>query len=291
MFGIIVNPVSGGGKNKAIAEQIELMLHDRGEQCRLYPTKSEGDGDLQARLAVEDGCDGVVCVGGDGTLSEVVDAMANSGRTLYIVPNGTGNDFARAFGLPKDPLEAFRAQLDGEEAVIDCGSLNGRAFMNVSGSGFDVEVLRKTEELKAIYPGEQAYTKAVLAVLGSYKAFEAELSIDGGAFKPIRCTIAEISNGQYFGGGMKVAPKASFQDGMFDVVVVDRVPSMLIPLLLPLFKLGLHVYLPIARVVRAKKVVLRAKDMVINIDGNLKEMNEAHYRVLEGALRVRLPKK
>lgn len=291
MFGIIVNPVSGGGKNKAIVDKIEALLRERGEECRLFPTQSEGDGDHQARLAMESGCEAVVCVGGDGTLSEVVDAMANSEKLFYIVPNGTGNDFARAFGLPKDPLEAFKAQLDGEEAHIDCGSLNGRVFMNISGSGFDVEVLRKTEELKSVYPGEQAYTKAVLAVLGSYQAFEAQISVDGGAFKPCSATIIEIANGQYFGGGMKVAPKSSFTDGLFDVVVVDRVPSMMIPFLLPLFKLGLHVYLPIAHVMRAKEVVMRAADMVINIDGNLKEMNEAHYRVMEGALRVKLPKK
>lgn len=291
MFGIIVNPVSGGGKNQAIVNQITALLCERGEECRLFPTESEGDGDRQARLAIESGCEAVVCIGGDGTLSEIVDAMANSGKTLYIVPNGTGNDFARAFGIPKDPLEAFKAQLDGAQTAIDCGSLNGRAFMNISGSGFDVEVLRKTEKLKAVYPGDQAYTKAVLAVLGSYKAFEVEISVDGGAFKACKATIVEIANGQYFGGGMKVAPKASFQDGLFDVVVVDRVPSMLIPFLLPLFKLGLHVYLPIAHVMRAKEVILRAPDMVINIDGNLKEMKEAHYCVMEKSLRVRLPGK
>lgn len=291
MFGIIVNPVSGGGKNQEIAAKIEALLRARGEECHLFPTESEGDGDHQARLAIESGCDAVVCVGGDGTLSEVVDAMANSGKVFYIVPSGTGNDFARAFGLPKDPIEAFKAQLDGEEALIDCGSLNGRAFMNVSGSGFDVEVLRKTEELKAVYPGEQAYTKAVLAVLGSYKAFETEIAFDGGEFRPYKGTIVEIANGQYFGGGMRVAPKSSFQDGVFDVVLVDKVPQMVIPFLLPLFKLGLHVYLPIAHVIRAKEIVLRAKDMVINIDGNLKEMDEAHYRVMPGALRVKLVKK
>ncbi|MBQ7886933.1 MAG: diacylglycerol kinase family lipid kinase [Clostridia bacterium] len=291
MFGIIVNPVSGGGKNQLVVEKIEKILSERGEMCRLFPTQAEGDGDHQAHLAIESGCDAIICVGGDGTLSEVVDAMANSGKLFYIVPSGTGNDFARAFGLPKDPLEAFIAQLDGEEAAIDCGSLNGRAFINVSGSGFDVEVLRKTEELKAVYPGEQAYTKAVLAVLGSYKAFETEISIDGGAFKPHRATIVEIANGRYFGGGMLVAPKSSFRDGLFDVVVVDRVPSMLIPFLMPLFKLGLHVHLPIGHVMKAKEVVMRAKNMVINIDGNLKEMDEAHYRVMEGALRVRLPRK
>ncbi|MBQ8620407.1 MAG: diacylglycerol kinase family lipid kinase [Clostridia bacterium] len=291
MFGIIVNPVSGGGKNQSVVSRIEKILHERGEECRLFPTQAEGDGDHQARLAIESGCDSVICVGGDGTLSEVVDAMANSGKTFYIVPSGTGNDFARAFGLPKDPLEAFKAQLDGEDAAIDCGSLNGRAFINVSGSGFDVEVLRKTEELKAVYPGEQAYTKAVLAVLGSYKAFETEISIDGGAFKPYKATIVEVANGKYFGGGMLVAPKSSFRDGMFDVIVVDQVPSAMIPFLLPLFKLGVHIHLPIGHVIRAKELVMRAENMVINIDGNLKEMSEAHYRVMEGALRVRLPRK
>ena len=291
MFGVIVNPVSGGGKNKEVVQKIEKLLAERGEECRIFPTEAEDDGDRQARLAVESGCDAIVCVGGDGTISEVVDAVANSGKVFYIVPSGTGNDFARAFGLPKDPLEAFKAQLDGEDAAIDCGCLNGRAFINVSGSGFDVEVLRKTEELKAVYPGEQAYTKAVLAVLSSYKAFKAEISVDGGAFKACKATIVEIANGKYFGGGMLVAPGSSFRDGMFDVVVVDQVPRGLIPFLLSMFKLGLHVYLPIGHVVRAKEIVLRAKDMVINIDGNLKEMNEAHYRILEGALRVRIPHK
>lgn len=290
MYGIVVNPVSGGGKNMEVARKIEGMLGERGESCRFFATENAGDGDRQTRLALESGCDAVVCIGGDGTLSEVVDAMANSGKLFYIVPCGTGNDFARAFGLPLDPIKAFQSQLDGQETVIDCGSLNGRAFINVSGSGFDVEVLRKTEELKAVYPGEQAYTKAVLAVLSSYKAFETEISLDGGAFKPVRCTIAEIANGRFFGGGMKVAPKASIQDGLFDVVLVDRVPRMMIPFLLPLFKLGLHVYLPIAHVYHAKEVVLRAKGMVVNIDGNLAEMDEAHYRMLPGALRVRLAK-
>lgn len=291
MFGIIVNPVSGGEKNKALAAKVEALLDERGIAHHLFATENAGDGSHQAKLAIDAGCDAVVCIGGDGTLSEVITEMANSGKVLYIVPNGTGNDFARAAGLIGEPLEAFRAQLDGKPAKIDCGSVNGRPFMNVSGSGFDVEVLRKTEELKAIYPGPKAYTKAVLAVLGSYQALEAEVSIDGGAFTHVRATIIEIANGRYFGGGMNVAPSASFQDGLFDVVTVDRVPSRLIPLLLPLFKLGLHVKLPIARVVRAKEVVLRRKGMVVNIDGGLVPMDEARYTVMPKALDVMLPQK
>lgn len=291
MFGIIVNPVSGGGKNAEIAKQIGDILAQRGKESRLFETECEGDGDRQVRLALESGCEAVVCIGGDGTLSEVVHEMAASGRVLYIVPSGTGNDFARAFSLPKDPIEAFRAQLDGGRTTIDCGSINGRAFMNVSGSGFDVEVLRKTEEFKQIYPGEQAYRKAVLAVLSSYKAFETEISIDGSAFTPYSGTIVEVANGRYIGGGMKVAPAAELQDGLFDVVMVNRVPRMMIPFLLPLFILGVHVHLPIARVVKAKQVVLRAKGMVVNIDGRLEEMDEARFEIMPASLEVMLPKK
>jgi len=291
MFGVIVNPVSGGGKNKSIADEIVRILAQRGESSRVFETEHEDDGDHQVRFAFESGCNAIVCIGGDGTLSEIVPEMANSGKTLYIVPCGTGNDFARALGLPKDPVEAFLAQLDGEKAKIDCGCVNGSAFMNISGSGFDVEVLRKTEELKKLYPGEKAYTKAVLAVLSSYQAFEADVSVDGGAFEKKRCTIIEVANGRYFGGGMLVAPGADYKDGLFDVVHVDAVPRMLIPFVLPLFKLGLHVYLPIARVQKAKEVVIRAEGMVLNIDGALREMDEARYAVMPKALDVMLPKK
>jgi len=127
-----------------------------------------------------------------------------------------------------------------------------------------------------------------MAVLHSYQAFEAEISVDGGAEFHERCTIIEIANGRYIGGGMCVAPHSSFEDGLFDVVVVDRVPRRTIPFLLPLFKLGLHVYLPVARVIRAKEITMRAKDMVVNIDGRLERMDAAHFSIMPGALTLML---
>lgn len=291
MFGIIFNPASGGGKSAALADQIGAIISRRNGTYRMFQTKCAGDGGNQARKALEAGCDAVVCIGGDGTLSEVVQSVARSGIPLYIVPAGTGNDFARMLKLPKDPIKAFCLQLDGEPKKIDCGSINGKAFLNVSGSGFDVEVLRKTEELKSMYSGGKAYSKAVLAVLGSYQAFEADVSIDDGAFEKKQCTIIEVANGRYIGGGMSVAPHACFDDGLFDVVVVDRVPRRAIPFLLPLFKLGLHVYLPVAQVIRAKNVIIRRKGMTANIDGRLESMDEARFSMLPGALTVMMPRK
>ena len=289
MFAIIVNPVSGGGKNAQIAKQIEALLTQRGETYQVFETANEGDGDRQVRMALESGCDNVVCIGGDGTLSEIVHELAGSGAVLYIVPSGTGNDFARAFGLPRDPIRAFAAQLDGVPAAIDCPTINGRPFLNVSGSGFDVAVLRRTEELKAVYPGEKAYHKAVVAVLGEYRPFEAELTLEDGTATHERTTIIEFANGQYIGGGMRVAPGSACDDGLLDVVVVGPVPRRAIPFLLPLFIKGWHVHLPICRVARVRSAVLRAPGMVVNIDGRLEAMDEAVFSILPGALRMRRP--
>ena len=150
-------------------------------------------------------------------------------------------------------------------------------------------VLQKTEELKAVYPGEKAYRKAVLSVLGQYKAFEADVLIDGGAETHEACTIVEIANGQSIGGGMRVAPDAKLDDGYFDVVVVKKVPRMLIPLLLPAFMLGWHTKIGLARVVRAKNVTMRAKGMIVNLDGKLLRVDEAKYEILPGAIRMKKP--
>lgn len=290
MFAIIYNPVSGKHNAEKIADQITKMLHERGEETAHYPTGAEGDGANQARMALENGCKDLVCIGGDGTLSEIVGAVAGSVATLYIVPTGTGNDFARVLSLPKEPMEAFSAQLDGVPARIDCGRINGRAFLNVAGSGFDVEVLRTMEELKKIYPGPKAYRKAVLSTLSKFTAFEADISIDGGAFEHVRTTIIEIANGQYIGGGMHVAPGAKPDDGLFNVVIVKKVPRWSVPFLLPLFIMGVHVHLPIVRVVSAKRIVMRSPGMVVEIDGQLEQMDQAKFELMQDALRIMRPK-
>ena len=106
-----------------------------------------------------------------------------------------------------------------------------------------------------------------------------------------RVTIAEFANGQYIGGGMRVAPYAREDDGLLDVVTVVPVWHGLIPLLLPLFILGIHVCLPLAKNVRAHEAVLRCKGMTVNIDGRLEQMDEARYGIWPGALRVMRPAK
>ena len=291
MFGLIYNPVSGGGIREELIRRIESAVAERGERCRTFATQEEGDGERQARAALAEGCTDIAIMGGDGSLSDAVRALAGSDAALSVVPCGTGNDFARALGLPKNPFEAFMAQLDSESSRIDCGAVNGKPFINVAGTGFDVEVLRRTEELKDIYPGEQAYRRALLSVLSKYEAMEMEVSIDGAPFTRQRLTIVEAANGRFFGGGMRIAPDARIDDALLDVVQVCRVPRREIPFLLPLLIAGLHVHLPVVKVCRARSVTIRRSGMVVNIDGRLEAMDEAHFEVLSGALRVRRPAK
>lgn len=243
--------------------------------------KRQGDGDAarQTRAAVEAGCEAVVCIGGDGTICEAAGELCHRDATFYVVPGGTGNDFARAFHLPKDPMAAFESRLRASRfkltAADERKKLSQRIRFGLRRGGAE-----KTEELKAVYPGEKAYRKAVLSVLGRYKAFEAELSIDGGETTHEACTIVEIANGQCIGGGMRVAPDAKLDDGYFDVVVVKKVPRLLIPLLLPMFMMGWHTKIGLARVTRAKTVTMRAKNMTVNLDGKLLRVDEAHYELL-----------
>ena len=288
MIGLVYNPVSGGGKGEELAKKVKTILESRGT-VRMYASEGVGDPAVKAEQAVRDGCEALVCLGGDGTLSEVVDAVVRGGIPLYIVPSGTGNDFARVLQLPKDPIEALTAQLEGTTVYADCGRINGRCFINIAGSGFDVKVLEKTEELKAVYPGEKAYRKALISILRSYQPVEAEISLDGGPFERHSLTIVEIANGQYFGGGMRVAPEANLFDGLFDVILIPKLPKFSLPFLLPLFLCALHVRLGIARRIQARQVVVRSRGMTVNIDGRLEKMDEAGFEIVPGALRLKLP--
>ena len=226
-----------------------------------------------------------------GSLSEAVSVLCGTGKPLLIVPAGSGNDFARTLALPAEPLAALCAQLDGSPAAIDCGLLNGRPFLNVSGFGLDAQVLERAEALKAEYPGGRAYRRAVSDVIVHFEPCCPALWIDGVRQEPRRYTIVEAANGRYFGGGMKVAPGADVRDGLFDAVLVRAVPKALIPALLPAFVTGWHTRLRLAKVIRARSLTIRNPGMTVNIDGRLEKMDEARYEICPGGLQVRLPER
>ena len=152
MFAVIVNPVSGGGEAARLAIHVSERIAELGQESRLFETGGEGDAARQIRSAVEAGYSSVVCIGGDGTLCEAVDELCYQNVTLYVVPGGTGNDFARAFGLPKDPLAAFERQLAGTPVLAsDLGGTPELLIQGVTGDLFEAgnaeELAEKIREL------------------------------------------------------------------------------------------------------------------------------------------------
>ena len=288
MLHVIINPTAGKGYPLTLLDRIRAELDGRGVAYEIKETEYPGHAAVLAREAAQAGADVAAC-GGDGTLCETLCGLIDSDSALYVVPCGTGNDFIKAFyGLSHDPIEALRQQLDGEEVRVDCGRVNQGAFLNVAGAGFDVEVLSQLSRFKDCGKGLKPYLRAVGAALRHFRPLKCSVELDGQA-NDCCLTILSIANGQYIGGGMRVARDARLDDGLFDVILVRRVPRFVIALLFPFFITGSFVRLPICRHLRCREVVVRAKGLIVNVDGELHPLDEARFTMLPGRLRMHRP--
>ena len=288
MLYIIANEKAGSGAGAAAFENVSALLREKEIPFRADRTEYPGHATLLADAAVSAGETDIVCLGGDGTLFEVVNGLAGRFVTLYFVPCGTGNDFVTVLRLPKDPVAALEAQLSGTPRRIDIGRLNDMHFINVSGSGFDVEVLRQAARFKKLGKGILPYLLGIFAALKNFRTLDVEITADGKTEKT-EVTIFSVGNGCYIGGGMKAVPHALPDDGLFDVVIAKKFSRPAILRMLTKFIPGKHTALPGIREFRCREITFRCPGMVLDVDGELIPMDEARYELLPGAVGVKLP--
>ena len=289
MLYIIANETSGSGAGAAALKHVCALLQEKGLPFRADRIEYPGHAACLADAAVSAGEKEIICLGGDGTISEVVRGLAGRFVTLYFVPCGTGNDFIKVLNLPKDPITALEAQLSGTPRKIDIGRLNDTWFINVSGSGFDVEVLRQAARFKRLGKGILPYLLGIFAALKSFRALPVEITLNGKTEKT-EVTIFSVGNGCYIGGGMKAVPHAEPDDGLFDVVVAKRFSRPAILRMLTKFIPGKHTTLPGIREFRCREITFRCPGMVLDVDGELIPMDEAHYELIPAVLEIRAPK-
>ncbi len=289
MFYIIANETSGSGLGARVLEQVKKVLEDRGLEYEVHTTKGSGDAGKLSDEACKSWKTDIVCLGGDGNNFEIVNGLAGRFASLYFVPCGTGNDFVKMLNLSKDPIEAFQEQLDGKPVRIDEGQLNDYHFLNVSGTGFDVDVLKRASAFKRLGKGILPYLLGIFAALRHFQPMQVVLTVDGKTEKQ-KVTLISIGNGSYFGGGMKAVPHSRINDGLFDVIIAKEFGRLKILQLLGKFISGRHVGMEGVREFRCREITIRCPGMVMDIDGELIEMDEAHYRILPGALEIHLPK-
>lgn len=215
----IINPVSGKRRNQdSLFRQIETFMAKKGWNGQINRTAATGHATQLAIEAIEDGCDSVVAVGGDGTFNEVGRALRDSGIPLGLIPNGSGNGLARHLGIPLDCRQALEVIAGGRTVVMDSGSADGQPFFNVMGFGFDAEIGHRFNALSK--RGPLPYFTTAGAHFLSYKPERFHLT-NGNQTHEITAWIVAVGNGSQYGNNARITPRAKVTDGKLDLTAVS----------------------------------------------------------------------
>ena len=290
---VVVNPSAGGGRAATLLPQVETALRAAGHDVTVTPTRSLEHADELVRQAVADERV-VVAMGGDGLVGRVAGTVAGTGGVLGVVPGGRGNDFCRAVGVPCEVLPAVDVVSTGEERAVDLGVVSSAdgdvPFLGIASVGFDSEVQERV--LRTRLPlGSQVYTYGALATVATWKHARFDVEVDG-APMTVRGWSVAVSNSGRYGGGMRLAPDASVEDGLLDVVSTSATSRLRFLRALPKVFAGTHVHEPSVDV-RPATVVRLAADRPFRVfaDGDPVGSLPATVSVRPGALRVLLPRR
>jgi diacylglycerol kinase (ATP) len=295
---VVHNPTAGGGRAGRLAPRVVERLRGHGVEVAQHRTLSLEDARLAACRAAA-GVDVVVAVGGDGTVGACAAGLADAGppgwppgasgvrAALGVVPAGGGNDAARSLGLPAgDPLAAAGLLTRLRRRPADLATVAGRAYLNVAGAGFDSEVNRVANQRLRWVRGRPRYVGAVLAELVVGRPATFELVLDGQATR-LQAWLVAVANGPSYGGGMRVAPAASLDDGLLEVVVIGEIGKLEFLRTFPQVFSGRHVEHPAVAVHRAARVDLDAdRTLAVYADGEPAGTLPATFEVRPAAVTV-----
>lgn len=282
---VILNPIAGGVKDiDAIRKRLRGLNPERF--CI-----SEGPGDAEKFASEASNFDLIVSAGGDGTLNEVVNgiAQASCNAALGVLPLGTGNDFARTLGVPNSLDTAIEQIAAGKTRAIDLVRVTSdsvRYFANVSSGGFSGVVDEKlTPEMKRTW-GPLAYLRSAAAAFSELRGYATRVSLDDAEALELDLYNVIVANGRYVAGGIPIAPEADLTDGLLDIVLIpERGPAEL-AILAAQILVGKHLSSDAIIFSRAKKIAISSRPgMWFNVDGELIGNEPATFELLPGALR------
>lgn len=264
---VIVNPAAGRGRAARMLPQVLTLLRSVGHAPAVHYTTRSGSA-VQIARTLSAAAGAVAVLAGDGTLNEVVNGLHDRDRPILLLPAGTGNDTARSLGLPIDPLAIVAAPLF-REVAIDLGEIAGRLFVNSAGIGLDGNVCRLVRARGDVLHGRAGYVLAFLACALNVRASlvrieSAEVSCHA------RSLLITFANGQYYGGGMRIAPAADLQDGLLDICTVLDLDRLDLVRTFPRVYAGTHVSHPCFRMWRARAVAISGvRPVTVHADGEV----------------------
>jgi diacylglycerol kinase (ATP) len=277
MITMIVNPVSGAGRAAEVGEKAAAVLRRLKTDFTYLLTKAVGHATELARQAAQRGDATVIAVGGDGTVNEVAAGLIGTDTALGIIPAGNGNDFAKAIGIPKGWEAALEYLFRHAPRRVDTATANGRVFINISGTGFDVMVLENMLKAKQHLRGKLPYLYGIFVTLTRFKSPRMRIQTAEGETIDKPCAHFSIANGQYFGSGIHIMPLSKLDDGLLDILVIDALSRFKIFLNLPALLNGTIIQKPFCHHYRTKECTLSAPNMRLNLDGEIMDASEVQF--------------
>ena len=267
---LIVNPEAGNGKTMKVLPQIENILRTKKVDYEFHFTQEPMHA---AELVREMGSrfDVLVSVGGDGTINEVINGVADIKIPYGMIPIGTGNDFARSCSIPYNSVEeAIQILLNHDVKNIDVGEVNGRKFVNVLGMGFEGQVNWNARKIKLIR-GASRYIIGIVYTLFAFKRIPMKLTLDRKKLDD-DIYLVSIGNGWNVGGGLKLTPKAKLDDGKFDVCYIKEITNWRIMTNFSKLSKGTITDLEEVEMFQAKHIKVESTESIpIHFDGEIFE--------------------
>lgn len=255
---------------------------------------SEFPGHL-AQAAGEAGESLLVVIGGDGTVNEVVNGAVSSGAEIAVLPSGTGEDFGRTHGIPSDFDGAVRVALDGRTRTIDLGRVepesgSSRYFANVGSVGMSGAVARRANAMTKRFGGRATFFYALTREFLAWQNTRVVVELEDGTRREGRMHDVIVANGHWHGGGMRLAPDAEQDDGLFDVVLIGDVNKLDFLTTAPKLYSGHYLSHPKVELLRSSSVSISADEpLPLEVDGEPIGTTPARFEIVPAALRLRVP--
>jgi len=294
----IVNPAAGANSSRRKWVIILDLLKHLGISFDYQYTEGSGHAIELAKDAASGGYERIVAVGGDGTINEVANGILKSPNPseaiMGVISTGTGGDFIRSAGIPRDYMKACSCISSSNRLTVDVGVVEYhqkgqklcRFFINTAGIGLDAAVVHNTEKLPKYFGGTIPYLWGLVRTLLTYKNKLVEIKSGG---KIIREHVVSVivANGGYAGGGMHFAPFAKLNDGLLDTVIVGNMGKLELLKSFPRVYKGTHINLPKIRLDKTTDISVESSDKaLVYADGEFLGEGPVRFHVIPAALQI-----